>query len=152
MAKMTKMANTKNTVAAKRMALDADIKAFMEINEQRKALEKKEKALRARIEANYQLDAATVETLYGNEMYATKVPSKRNVTWDYDALNALITAANTDVTIENIAVKRTVVDVNKDVLKQLVKSDVVPQEAVDRCFTCDYTFSSKFGNIADLEA
>jgi len=143
---------TKNTVAAKRMALDADIKAFMEINEQRKALEKQEKALRARIESNYQLDASTVETLYGNEMYAQKVPSKRNVKWDYDALNALITAANTDVTIENIAMKRVVVDVNKDALAKLVKADVIPQEAVDKCFTCDYTFSSKVGEIKDLDA
>ncbi len=152
MAKATKMMATKNNMIAKRAALDADIKAFIDINEQRKALEKKEKALRAKIEAQYVDDASVKEILKGNEMYAQKIPSKRNVTWDYDALDAMLTAADTDLTVDNIAAKRVVIDVNTKALQELVKAGVVPQALVDKCFTCDYTFSSKFGEIKDLDA
>ena len=153
MAKVTKMQATRDAMAAKRAELDKDILEFMAINAERKALAKKEAALKAKIEGNYVLDASIKEVLRGVEMYAEKVPSRRNITWDQEAITTLVQAAiqaGADVELANVVSTRTVVDVNTDQLKRLVKGDYVPQEAVDKCFTCDYTFSSKFGRVEDL--
>lgn len=152
MAKMSKMTATANAQAAKKAQLDKDIREFMEVNEQRRALAKREAVLKGRIEANYVLDASVKELLMGAEMYAEKVPSKRNVTWDYEAVATLVLAAQQAgalVTVDQVATQRVVTDVNTKPLEQLVKDGLVPQEAVDKCFTCQYTFSSKFGALAD---
>lgn len=153
MLKSQKMNMTTAAVVAKKQALDNDIRELMELRAQRLALAKREAAIKERVESQYTLDAATKEVLQGLEMYAEKVPSKRNVVWSYAELSVLIAAvkkAGVDIELDQVATQRIVTDVNTKPLNRLVKDGVVPQEAIDKCFTCDYTFSSKYGALTEL--
>ena len=154
MAMATKMAATKAKVTEFRAKLDEKVKEYLEINAKRKALAAKEAELKAEIEANYRLSAEDVEQLVGNEYVVEKVPSFRNQVFNIERLEVLVNAAviaGADVDLESIAVARTVYDVNKDLLKQLVKDGFVPESAVKKCVDGDYTFSSKFYTKAEFD-
>jgi hypothetical protein len=140
---------TKAQIDINKQALDKDIKEFIELNESLKVIDKKVAALKAKIESQYTLPANTKEFLKGFEFFAEKITVKGKNGYDMDALSTLLKAAKKYSAVVEVK-KVTVTTINENVLKALIKDNVLPAEAVEKTRKYKYTFKSKFDTIDKL--
>jgi ribosomal protein L12E/L44/L45/RPP1/RPP2 len=57
----------------------------------------------------------------------------------------LLDAAGVDK--KTVIITKMVKTVNEKAIKQIIKDNIIPQEAIDKLHSCDYTFRSKFCEI-----
>jgi hypothetical protein len=125
--------------------LDTDIIEYIKLTKEYTSILEKAEALKKKIEANYTLPASQPETLYGNEYCAQKTPMRIHKEIDMKQLAVLLDAAGVDK--KTVIITKMVKTVNEKAIKQIIKDNIIPQEAIDKLHSCDYTFRSKFCEI-----
>ena len=146
----TKMAMLTVKASEQKAQFDSVVAQLVAVREQRLALEKTEAELKAIVEERFNLDPTQKEVVKGNEYYAEKRPSKRNVAYTLGGLEAIVDAAvqnGADLTLDQVATARTVYDVDKKLVAALVKDGFVAQSVVDGAYTCDWTYSTHVGKL-----
>jgi len=141
----TKMEKNMANLNAKKVALDKEINAYLEMNELAKSYAKKAKEMLATLEARYQHGPEVAEIIEGKTMAMEKIVVHNKPKFDNNAIATVL--LNNDINPHDYIHTIINIEVDKKGIDKLVKEGKVSADLVENCISYSLTYKSKFNKL-----